>query len=201
MENWESNLRREVEMQKSHMEKSIGMIRNDEYFQDRYLNTVGIVGTQSLERLTNEIIIAKSPKVKKKEYFSDMIIANDKSEILLLKRSQVNDFCPNTWGLPGGHIDRGEHPQDAAARETLEETGIEISTSLLIGESDTNEANIKYYWAPVGDIQAVRLNYPEHVQYIWASKKIWLGMNLILDLKISLLKMFSADVNNYPVKL
>ena len=46
----------------------------------------------------------------------------DDSSVLLLKRSsKVNDG--NTWGLPGGHIEKGEMPAQAAARELYEEMG------------------------------------------------------------------------------
>lgn len=31
---------------------------------------------------------------------------------------------PNTWGFPGGHIDDGEYPLDAAMRECIEEVGV-----------------------------------------------------------------------------
>lgn len=42
--------------------------------------------------------------------------------ILLLRRHR---FVTDTWGweIPGGRVDEGETPADAAARETLEETG------------------------------------------------------------------------------
>ncbi len=35
------------------------------------------------------------------------------------------------WGVPGGLLEKGEHPRDAAVRETLEETGLDIE---LVGE-------------------------------------------------------------------
>ena len=42
--------------------------------------------------------------------------------ILLLRRHR---FVTDSWGweIPGGRVDAGESPADAAARETLEETG------------------------------------------------------------------------------
>lgn len=51
-----------------------------------------------------------------------VIIKNDKGEILLgLRKSKLGN---NTWGLPGGKLEKGEEIEDCIIRETLEETGM-----------------------------------------------------------------------------
>ncbi len=50
----------------------------------------------------------------------------------------------NTWSLPGGVIDPGEHPADAAVRECYEETGIiampETLTSVTVSGLITHDS-------------------------------------------------------------
>lgn len=48
--------------------------------------------------------------------------------VLLLKRP-----CPSVWEMPGGAIDPGESPEEAAVRETAEETGLQIRLTGLLG--------------------------------------------------------------------
>jgi 8-oxo-dGTP diphosphatase len=54
------------------------------------------------------------------------IIFNDNAEILLTRRSRENDVLPGFWDVPGGTLENGEAPEDGAAREALEESGLKI---------------------------------------------------------------------------
>lgn len=48
----------------------------------------------------------------------------DEDKKILLVKSTYQRFHP--WGLPGGSLEYGEHPEKAVIREVLEETGLKI---------------------------------------------------------------------------
>lgn len=56
------------------------------------------------------------------------IVVNDAGQVLL-QRASIDGL----WCIPGGGIDPGEQPADAAAREVLEETGLLIEPYRLVG--------------------------------------------------------------------
>lgn len=47
-------------------------------------------------------------------------------------------YAHKSWVLPGGGIDRGESPLEAAVREAYEEVGIKISNPNYVGEQTNN---------------------------------------------------------------
>lgn len=52
---------------------------------------------------------------------------------VLLVRSSNPHYDPPLWWLPGGGIDFGETPEEALAREFVEETGLVIGEPQLLG--------------------------------------------------------------------
>lgn len=107
---------------------------------------------------------------------SDIILVNHRYEILLLQR--VGDVGHDMWALPGGHVDPGEGPLEAAYRELKEETGItEVKLKLFDVRKNlynTESWRIKsiYYaelnLSPQRNIK-VTINTKESKRYKWIS--------------------------------
>lgn len=58
----------------------------------------------------------------------DVIIEVGRGIILIQRKNE-----PKGWALPGGFVDYGERLEDAAIRESLEETSLKISNLRLLG--------------------------------------------------------------------
>jgi ADP-ribose pyrophosphatase YjhB (NUDIX family) len=58
------------------------------------------------------------------------IVSHD-GGLVLLRRGIEPGY--GKWVFPGGFVDRGETLEEAAARETLEEVGLEVATDGLLG--------------------------------------------------------------------
>ena len=108
-------------------------------------------------------------------------------KILLLHR-QDHKSQGNLWGIPGGKLDKSENPINGAIRETLEETGFDISNQLI---SDLGKVYIKYpsfnyiyhmvKCKPVEPPYSVKMSFAEHKGFTWVTPFDALKMSLMLD--------------------
>ena len=105
--------------------------------------------------------------------FADIIIENDKGEILILRRANYMKNFRTCWCIPGGNVDaKDKNTVETVVRETMEETGIEIDMAqqLKLKPIFTH----KFENGNVSDIYYIKLeNTPdvklskEHSKYEW----------------------------------
>lgn len=110
------------------------------------------------------------------------VIKNNK--VLLLHRTTSFDV----WEFPGGGIEFGEHPEDAAVREVKEETGLKVRSEGLIKidshVTPQNKHHILFHYKckPLGG--KIKIGDVDHSEYGWFSFKELKDLpNLALSVK------------------
>lgn len=108
-------------------------------------------------------------------------------QILLLHR-QDHTSQGNLWGIPGGKLEKGESPIEAAIRETFEETGFDISKEEIVtlGKVYIKYPRFDYIYhmircRPAVQPDSVKICFQEHKGFTWVTPHDALKMQLMLD--------------------
>jgi phage-related protein (TIGR01555 family) len=105
-----------------------------------------------------------APKTKdnKTVFAAGILFITDSGKVLFLKRSE-KAVHGGEWGLPGGMIEDGETPEQAARRECLEETGFDYKGLMMLVDTGDGFAT---YVAPIMTGYTAKLNDESQVS-IW----------------------------------
>jgi len=74
---------------------------------------------------------------------------SDAPALLLTRRAEGLRSHGGQWALPGGRIDEGETPEQAALRELAEEVGLVLAESAVLGRLDDYATRSGYVITPV----------------------------------------------------
>ncbi|HEX8946626.1 MAG TPA: NUDIX hydrolase [Candidatus Paceibacterota bacterium] len=55
------------------------------------------------------------------------VVINSEGKFLLIKRASCEEHYPDLWDIPGGTLEPGEDPIEAAVREVKEESGLVVT--------------------------------------------------------------------------
>lgn len=109
-----------------------------------------------------------------------ILVCDNESRWLFIKRSHTSKWNPGKWDLPGGKLDPGENYMVGLRREVSEETGLNVIISSLFGaiEDETDDFRIAHL-VMTGDYVSgeVKLSR-EHMDYKWVRQENALDLDL-----------------------
>lgn len=124
-----------VESERSAFRKFVKTRRARGSWRDFQFRTAPAQTARELNKLGREIVRKDNGQVA---VAGLCVLAADTGRVLMLQRAlDPDDPAQGTWEFPGGHLEDGEMPVDAARREWQEEVGIPIPTG-VIGQTWTN---------------------------------------------------------------
>ena len=94
------------------------------------------------------------------------VVPDKQNRTLILLRPKEARWAPLKWGLPGGKLDPGEKPIDAAIRETKEETQLDVKNLQPLKLKIDKPVRAYYTRDYTGEVQ---IDY-EHDDWAWATR-------------------------------
>lgn len=122
---------------------------------------------------------------------ASVLVMDPRGRVLMLRRSATDPWKPGYWNLPGGRIDKGETPLQAAKRELAEETSLFAYDLKSIGSIKAPEGwTVHYFLAQPGAWDGrIRLDR-ENNAYFWSGGEDYHRLDLIPTVHEALEQIF-----------
>jgi 8-oxo-dGTP diphosphatase len=98
---------------------------------------------------------------KEKSRIALLFIVID-NKVLLFKRSPEETTNPGKYGMLGGHIEKGESPEEALRREIKEEAGVELGPFKKLKTYELEEVQLNVFYTNEFDTENIKLDKKEH---------------------------------------
>jgi 8-oxo-dGTP diphosphatase len=98
---------------------------------------------------------------KEKSRIALLFIVID-NKVLLFKRSPEETTNPGKYGMLGGHIEKGETPEEALTREIKEEAGVKLSDYKKLKTYELDEVQLNVFYTNEFDVDNIKLDTKEH---------------------------------------
>ncbi len=98
---------------------------------------------------------------KEKKRIALLFIVID-NKVLLFKRSPEETTNPGKYGMLGGHIEKGETPEEALRREVKEEAGVELGSFKKLKVYELEDVQLNVFYTNEFDTENVKLDKKEH---------------------------------------
>jgi 8-oxo-dGTP pyrophosphatase MutT (NUDIX family) len=121
---------------------------------------------------------------------ASMIIEDRDGAFLLLQRGPTAPWMPCRWNLPGGHVEPGETPAQAAVRETREETNLRVKTLRPVARVRTVHGFVDLFYAKQW-AGRLRLDERENVSYAWVPRAVIAQWDIVPP-QLAVLRRFAA---------
>lgn len=185
------------------IQKSIERLENDEDFAGMAKDTRHLFECRELwkqglikKSVYFDLFKAKQGKVQ----FADVLVFRG-DKLLILNRVGEKGAVSNDWCIPGGHVDPGETFLQAAKRELFEETGIDMSESLLIPVGKyipkRKGVEIHYFMCHIDDQTPANIlvDAEEETGSEWINPYTELDLyNFIFDMKDNIKRILGIEV-------
>lgn len=185
------------------IQKSIERLENDEDFAEMAKDTRHLFECRELwkqglikKSVYFDLFKAKQGKVQ----FADVLVFRG-DKLLILNRVGEKGAVSNDWCIPGGHVDPGETFLQAAKRELFEETGIDMSESLLIPVGKyipkRKGVEIHYFMCHIDDQTPANIlvDAEEETGSEWINPYTELDLyNFIFDMKDNIKRILGIEV-------
>ena len=120
-------------------------------------------------------------KIRNNTFKSAHVVILKDDKILIVRRSETDQWMPGHYGLPGGKLDPGETPTEALSRECKEEVDLNIlpNNFIFLPKVSNNKEHAFFYTTKFSG--EPKLDF-EHDDFQWVNPKNLSNYKVVPDL-------------------